>query len=116
MTTRSHGRRSSMPRNSQAASSYNVLLQSLAAAMLFAFAALPGQGQQAGRAVRVVVKEGKAEVGELPLDPTPHIEVGQAAGMFFGLTLDGSRITCTPTNSVLCSLRIDNQQLFPGFD
>lgn len=72
--------------------------------------------QEVPRAFKVVVKEGKAETDELPLDPLPHIEARYAGGMLFGLTLDGARITCTAENSVYPRLRIDNQEYQPGYD
>jgi hypothetical protein len=73
-------------------------------------------GQHAAPSVRVVVKDGKLLAAEVPVDPTPRIEARSTAGMMFGLTVNGTRITCTPEMSVFPMTRIDNQVFQPGYD
>ena len=77
--------------------------------------ALGYSGELAGQA-RVVIKEGKTESTEGLIDPVPRIEPRFSAGMYFGLTLEGTRITCTPETSIFARIRIDNQEYQPGFD
>lgn len=74
------------------------------------------QGQAVISPVKVTVKDGKVLAAEPPIDPTPRIEAKFNAGMMFGLTVEGTRITCTPEMSVFPLARIDNQPIQPGFD
>jgi hypothetical protein len=73
-------------------------------------------GQEVPRLVNVVIRDGKLLADEVPVDPTPRIEARSSAGMMFGLTVDGTRITCTPEMSVFPMTRIDNQVFQPGYD
>jgi hypothetical protein len=46
----------------------------------------------------------------LPIDPTPHIQIGMGQFESFGLTVDGKRITFSPQGgSVQTLVKIDNQ-------
>jgi hypothetical protein len=75
------------------------------------------RSQEAAGPVKVTIKDGKLLSDELalPLDPTPRIKADSGGGTYFGLTLDGMRITCTPQASVWLSARIDNQEIMPNF-
>jgi hypothetical protein len=75
-----------------------------------------GGSQESAAPVRVVIKDGKHVAPEAAIDPQPHISVGYGGGMYFGLSVDNVRITCTPNISVMSTARIDNQLLQPGFD
>ncbi len=75
-----------------------------------------GDGQEAARPVHVVIKDGKLLAAQLPIDPTPRITAKYSAGMYFGLIVGGTRITCTPEMSVMPLARIDNQVVQPGFN
>jgi hypothetical protein len=86
----------------------------LCVAVYLAIAAI-GVGQEAGR-VKVVIRDGKLLADEAPVDPKPRIAASYGGGMYFGLTVAGTRITCTPESSVMPMARIDNQLLQPGFD
>src|SRR5690349_10630871 len=76
-----------------------------------------GAGQEpAARPGRVVIKEGKLVAPEAAIDPTPRVTSGTGGGLYFGLSVDGTRITCTPNISVMPMARIDGQLVQPGFD
>ncbi|MBI3412277.1 MAG: hypothetical protein HY040_28495 [Planctomycetes bacterium] len=73
-------------------------------------------GQEPAAPVKVTIKDGKLETAELPIDPTVRIHAGYTGGMYFGLSVDGTRITCTPESSIWSSARIDGQEFMPGFN
>jgi hypothetical protein len=51
----------------------------------------------------------------LPIDPTPHIQIGMGQFESFGLTVDGKRITFSPQGgSVQTLVKIDNQVIAFG--
>jgi hypothetical protein len=75
-----------------------------------------GTGQEAGGPVRVVIKDAKHFAAEVPIDPQQRIDTRYGGGFYFGLSIEGTRITCTPDISVMPMVRIDNQVLQPGFD
>ncbi len=73
-------------------------------------------GQGATPAVVVRIQDGKLMADEAPVDPTPRIEARYSPGMFFGLNVEGTRITCTLESSVFAAAQVDNQIVQPGFD
>jgi hypothetical protein len=76
----------------------------------------PGDGQEPARPVKVVIKDAKLFADEAPIDPMLRIQAAYQ-GMMFGLKVGPTRITCTPSSSVVPLLRIDNQVVTqPGFD
>jgi hypothetical protein len=79
-------------------------------------ATVAGGGQEASGRVKVVIRDGKLLADEVPVDPNPRIDARYGGGMYFGLTVGGTRITCTPESSVMPMARIDNQIYQPGFD
>src|SRR5947209_10897956 len=84
--------------------------------IVFAFlVAQLGTGQEA-TPVKVVIKDGKLVAPEAAVDPKPRVSIGYGGGMMFGLSVDGTRITCTPNISVMAMARVDGQVLQPGFD
>jgi hypothetical protein len=92
-----------------------LVLPSLCVVWIFAAATL-GPGQEAAAPVKVVVKDGKLLAAEVPIDPAPRIDARYAGGMMMGLSVGGTRITCTPESSIMPMARIDNQELQPGFN
>ncbi|MBI3409552.1 MAG: hypothetical protein HY040_14525 [Planctomycetes bacterium] len=73
--------------------------------------------QDSSSPVKITVKDGKvqeaAEVS-LPIDPAPRIQPGYSGGNYFGLTLEGKRISCSPQGSIWATARVDNQEIQPG--
>jgi hypothetical protein len=97
----------------------NARLQTLIVSLpclVLLMAATLGAGQDAAGPVKVVVKDGKLLAAEVPVDPTPRIQVGYAGGMMLGLSVGGTKITCTPQMSIMPTVRVDNQELQPGFN
>jgi hypothetical protein len=72
--------------------------------------------QDAKAPVRVTVKDGKVVADEptLPIDPTVRIRIGNSGGAFFGLSVEGKRISCSPDGSIWSSAKIDNQEFHAG--
>src|SRR5204862_5736325 len=86
----------------------------LGGCLAFGLAAFLAWGQEPRGPVQVVIKDGKIEVQEeisLPVDPTPHIRIGQQNGMYSGLQVDNNRITCGTDGSIWCASRVDNLEL-----
>jgi len=77
-----------------------------------------GLTQQTVSPVQVTVKDGKivAEAAEVPVDPTPRIAIGQTNGMYFGLSVEGKRITISPQGGIWSGARVDNQEMLQAFD
>ena len=80
-------------------------LQCLAALTIVGFAI----GQEP--TYTVTVKDGNPVTGDilLPIDPTLRISAQHSEGSYFGLTVDGVRITCSPQGSIWPSGLIDGQ-------
>ncbi len=66
---------------------------------------------------KVTVTDGKVVSGEaiLPVDPIPRVAIGQSGGFYFGLTVHGNRISCSPQGSIWSALRVDGQIFQMGF-
>jgi hypothetical protein len=66
---------------------------------------------------KITVADGKVVTGEaiLPVDPLPRIAIGGSGPLYFGLAVDGKRITCSPQGSIWSTLRVDGQMFQPNF-
>jgi hypothetical protein len=62
-------------------------------------------------AYKIEVKDNNQSTGDilLPLDPTVRIQAQHSGNIFFGLTVNGNRITCSPQGSIWPAARIDGQ-------
>lgn len=76
-----------------------------------------GHTQSSTGPVLVTIKDGKVSAAEptFPVDPTERIKIGHTGSMYFGLTVEGKLISCSPQGSIWASARIDNQEFNPGF-
>jgi len=65
---------------------------------------------------RVTITDGRVAPAEMAaaVEPVPRIVIGQAGGPYFGLTVDGKRICCTPNQSIWSALRVDGRIVHPG--
>jgi hypothetical protein len=64
---------------------------------------------------KIAVQDGKVVSGDalLPIDAAPHIQIG-SSGFYFGLSVDGKLISCSPQGSIWSAIRIDGQIFQPG--
>src|SRR5947209_2585438 len=83
--------------------------------VLLVFAAL-ALGQEP--AYKVTVKDGNQTVGDIlaPIDPQVRIAAMHSNNVYFGLTVDGKRITCSPQGSIWPSVRVDGAVHNPAFN
>ena len=65
-------------------------------------------GQELRGPVKVTIKDGRAIVGDLPIDPTPRIRPQFSSMNVFGLTVDNKRITASKVYSIWGLLMVDS--------
>jgi hypothetical protein len=77
--------------------------------------AASGFGQEP--AFKITVKDGNQSVGDIltPVDPQLRIQAQHSNNIYFGLTLDGKRITCSPQGSIWPAIRVDGTVMNPAF-
>ncbi len=72
-----------------------------------------------GRGVKVTVQDGKTVAAVepvLPLDPDVRIAIGSAGSLYYGLSIDGKRICCSPQGSIWPQFRINGNVIQPNFN
>ncbi|HEX3313859.1 MAG TPA: hypothetical protein VHR72_03155 [Gemmataceae bacterium] len=77
--------------------------------------AASGIGQEP--AYKITVKDGNQTVGDIfmPVDPLVRIQAQHSNNAYFGLTLNGKRITCSPQGSIWPAVRVDGAVMNPAF-
>src|SRR4051794_19085430 len=74
-----------------------------------------GLGQEP--AYKIVIKDGNSTIGDIltPVDPQIRIQAQHSNNVYFGLTLNGARITCSPQGSIWPSVKVDGNVMNPAF-